>query len=1046
MQTPLRAFLCFSILLLLSWGCDSSKSNNNSIKEESTINNSASKELDSELILFEKVAEGKIKLNSDSFFYKLEQQYLSNIEITKLGRLYGLYGRFWNKQKFNRDSTILYKKKAASLFIEHSDSINYFTALSEIGNAYFSVGEYNEALVYFEKAISLEEFLGDKNQIDFAHFYSNLGALYNEIAEFKKAEELLRKSLTHFDSQDTLNPKLFFAMNNLGLTYEKMGDFLNAEKIFQEAIRKAQDLSTQNLEILAFLYNNWGMAHLINNDYYSGLEYCTVALELRKKIHPEIHPDLANSFHNVGLLNLRINKNDIAIDFLHKSVFQIKNTLGDKHGFLSFPYERLALAFNKKEQFDSSMYYIDKALEVRNSGSNKPSQYEGYIWKAKGWIELQNKKYKSAENSLIKSIEIYQKRSIKDYSSPLILLSKVYLLQNNLAKTDSTIKIIENIYGERLENFYSDGDIWYMDFLELKADRIIKDCHELQCIENALSLYQQKIKMLDHNFSSYNHKSSKSLIINSNYPIFEKILQWHSHQNYPFDEMFFFKTLEGVKARVLKEVILVESSNLLPENLKLRLNELTVDIDFLIGKMSSSDLKFDSSEIEKNIFQLKKQKNILLDSIKNEYPDFYNLRFNEKVISISSIQDSLLEDNQALIEYFVGDSSIFVFTIQKDTFHINQIKKDFPLKEWTEEMLKGIYEPFTNKANPEISAQKYTEATTKLYKKIFEPIDKLLPEGTELIIVPDGVLGYIPFDALLIKTASDPTYFRDHHYLIQDHQISYAYSATLLQEMKNRKHRKKASKGFLAYAPIFGPIPEDSTEAENKIYAYNPTRSSDSRDWLTPLEFNIEEAEAIQQKIGGKVVKGIEATKASFVEEAEDYQILHLSTHAKANDQMGDYAYLAFAETNDSTENERLYNSELYNLPINAEMVVLSACETGIGELQRGEGIISLARGFSYAGAKSIITSLWKVNDKSSRDLMEDFYKNINDGMTKDAALRKAKLDYLENASNYEPFYWAAFIPIGDMSPIELNSGFSYWWLVLVACLGGFVWWYFKRK
>ena len=131
----------------------------------------------------------------------------------------------------------------------------------------------------------------------------------------------------------------------------------------------------------------------------------------------------------------------------------------------------------------------------------------------------------------------------------------------------------------------------------------------------------------------------------------------------------------------------------------------------------------------------------------------------------------------------------------------------------------------------------------------------------------------------------------------------------------------------------------------------------------------------------------------------------------------------------DSLENEWLYNSELYELELNTDMVVLSACETGIGELQRGEGIISLARGFSYAGAKSIIS----VNDQQTPELMKEFYHNLNNEYTKDEALRKTKLKYIRTSSNPEPFFWAAFIPIGDMSLIDFGQGWFIWFWILGA-------------
>ena len=152
------------------------------------------------------------------------------------------------------------------------------------------------------------------------------------------------------------------------------------------------------------------------------------------------------------------------------------------------------------------------------------------------------------------------------------------------------------------------------------------------------------------------------------------------------------------------------------------------------------------------------------------------------------------------------------------------------------------------------------------------------------------------------------------------------------------------------------------------------------------------------------------------------YSVIHLSTHGKADDRVGDYSFLAFTEIPDSLENEYLYVRDLYNLRLNADMVVLSACETGIGELQRGEGILSLARGFTYAGAKSIINSLWSVNDQSTKFLMERFYTYLLEGLDKDAALRQAKLDYLASGENADPYFWAAFVPVGDMSPVELKD------------------------
>jgi CHAT domain-containing protein len=301
-----------------------------------------------------------------------------------------------------------------------------------------------------------------------------------------------------------------------------------------------------------------------------------------------------------------------------------------------------------------------------------------------------------------------------------------------------------------------------------------------------------------------------------------------------------------------------------------------------------------------------------------------------------------------------------------------------------------------------------------LYQKLVEPIAAYLKE--EIIIIPDGVLGYVPFEVLLTQPVTKPARLKNYAYWIKDKQISYCYSATLLREVVQKQHAPiEEGDNFLAYAPFYD---------EGEIYASN-SRGLTTRVYedLKPLPYSGAEVHGIQQLMGGVVLQQEAATEESFIKNASKYRILHLSTHGKANDKVGDYSFLAFTEQKDTIENELLYVRDLYNLQLNADMVVLSACETGIGELQRGEGIISLARGFTYAGAKSIITSLWSVEDESTKDLMILFYQNLKQGMTKDAALRKAKLAFINdknrNHAQVHPFYWSGFVGIGDMGALD---------------------------
>ncbi|MEL6651447.1 MAG: CHAT domain-containing protein, partial [Bacteroidota bacterium] len=214
-----------------------------------------------------------------------------------------------------------------------------------------------------------------------------------------------------------------------------------------------------------------------------------------------------------------------------------------------------------------------------------------------------------------------------------------------------------------------------------------------------------------------------------------------------------------------------------------------------------------------------------------------------------------------------------------------------------------------------------------------------------------------------------------------------------------------------------------------------------------PLAHNQSEIRSLRQYFPARMFLSEQASEASFQQNASTYDIIHIASHALVNDQNPLYSHIRFSQEADSIEDGVLELAELFNLRLNAELVVLSACETGLGKLQRGEGILSLARGMSYAGANSVLTSLWQVNDASTADLMQRFYAHLDQGMSKDAALRNAKLDYLRESDQLgsHPYYWASFVPIGDMRPLDTNNWIIPLLIGLVLFAGFAVYWRMRK-
>ena len=421
-------------------------------------------------------------------------------------------------------------------------------------------------------------------------------------------------------------------------------------------------------------------------------------------------------------------------------------------------------------------------------------------------------------------------------------------------------------------------------------------------------------------------------------------------------------------------------------------------------------------DYDTKLFDLKNKREHLQKRFKEEFPNYYNLKYNHSTTKVETLQKGL-KDEEALVQFFVGDSSIFSFVITKNDYKVTQIKKDFPLKEWVNNLRSGIQDYWVKQGqSDEVFREKnemYLSAAFKLHKKLIAPIAEWLPE--KLIIIPDGALYFVPFDALISQETTPNNNFKEIPYLIKKHQISYNYSATLFDRASQKK-ASNAKKDMLALAPSF--VTDTSVH-------YTTTRSI--REGLLPLKHNVDEAKILNDIYGAEVLQGTAASKSAFLNQASNYKVIHLATHAKSNDKLGDYSFIAFGHTSDSIpEPEKLYVRELYNLNLDAEMVVLSACETGLGKLQKGEGVISLGSAFTYAGARSTVTSLWNVNDAQTIKLMKLFYENLNQNMPKDEALRQAKLTYLSNESLTAPFFWAGFVPSGDMRPLEFSDNSTY--------------------
>ncbi len=450
-----------------------------------------------------------------------------------------------------------------------------------------------------------------------------------------------------------------------------------------------------------------------------------------------------------------------------------------------------------------------------------------------------------------------------------------------------------------------------------------------------------------------------------------------------------------------KALLLIES--ILTNAEKMKISDTLIDREAELRRLLLKQRKGIATETnsvkraqyQNALFDLQHEYEALLAHTKENYPHLKTMDEKTKIFSLKDAQNTL-DDETIIISYLWNkrdnrSNVIFGMGITNSSSEIFEVEGVEEVEKLLEDYQNTISRPFES-INEQ---QQYLKIAHTLYLKLF-PSKELRSKlfGKKILIIPDGKLQYLSFEALV-------TSLEDGTYLLEDAELSYGYSWAFLKH--NKTLSRTASKQFLALCP---------KTFNNGLGALPHTQS---------------EVEDIQLIMKGDVLMDGDAQKEIFLNTKQDYSIIHLATHAEG----GVNPWIAFKDS-------KLEMDELYLTRNNAQLIVLSACKTSLGEHAKGEGVLSLARGFFYAGANSVVSSLWNVNDKSTSSIMTHFYSKLKEGETKSSSLRSAKLDYIESSSlsDASPYYWASFILVGDTESINFGTQFmsvSSW--ILLALL-----------
>lgn len=422
-----------------------------------------------------------------------------------------------------------------------------------------------------------------------------------------------------------------------------------------------------------------------------------------------------------------------------------------------------------------------------------------------------------------------------------------------------------------------------------------------------------------------------------------------------------------------------------------------------------------------------------------QYPAQFKALYSPELPSAATVRRHLRPD-QSLLAYHWAEEQAWAFVIRADTLAV--VPLDFPKTAGA--MVWRFFQHCS--ANPygtpdNLRKQIFTEICADgaaLYHRLVAPVEPLLKPS--VLIVPDGLLCLLPFEALMTSAdTASPHRFHRHRFFLEKHHVGYAHSAAAWLNLRQAP-RSTARFSLLAIAPDFDQNPQG----------------------LKPLRHNTAEADSVQALTGGQVWKGQDALLTRFVAEAEQYRVLLLSTHGVTNDREPLASFVAFTAPKNvqypmsnvqyptaSSDDGLLRVSDLYGMRLPADLVVLSACQTASGQLYRGEGILSVARGFQFAGAKSLVASLWNVDDRNTPALMRSFFSFLWKKHDKSAALTEAKRAYLRRHQGLDahPYYWAGLVSIGDDAPLTGLSESTNWtmWVLGLSVLLGLAMMWLRR-
>lgn len=964
--------------------------------------------------------------------------------------------------------------------LQSSKALNINFYLTQ-GEEHRRNGEFQQSIELFEKALLLADRHHDKNvKLD---SLINLGTLYWNIGELELSSKKYSKALA-IAQQLKDDSKIIFCSTalliyenyNRGKEYRSARNFVASIDKFNEAIKLAKSINSREHELKCL--RQLSLTYWDNNSIHYFLFYNKESLEIAIELNH--YQEQGRCLNNIGIYYWRIDSYSEAMRYF-EAALKIARQMGDKEEERNCLTNigAIYLQLGNYEAALNNFIYASQITKDLAEDSSLTVELNniGNIFRRKGMLSDNKDDLKRALSYYIESLNIAKKYSdtlteidvlnnigavysnLNDYSSSLNSFFAALRKAHDLLDKEKQSFILTNmgIVYAQLGNFEESTKHYQRAIdlaLEIKGGKILWEAYlELanslkrqNNLHAALDNYKKSISVIENIRSGIDLEELKATFLGSErkieayYNIIDLLVKLDEKEQKRQYKSEAFHYLERAKARAFLdsiEVSKIDFSEGLSQKLLNREAELMNEISRIHSRLLTPQLSAQKrDEINNELEAYEEQLESLKREMRAASPAYANLRYPQP-IGLEEAQKRLIDKDAVVFAYALAKEKSYALAITDKDLKIFSL----PDYQKIHTLVRGHLSSITDAANLDFR-QGYL-----LYQILVEPgLDRAKPK--KIIFVPDDILYFLPFETLLTKKEGN-------EWLIKKYEVSYVPSLSALRELIERKkeNSERPTKDILALGdPFYGERELDISKGKGTEITANFLSDSDFR--FLRLKYSGDEVAKIASYFNPRkkeILLREHATEETFKEKRlSDYRIIHVAAHALINDKKPSRSAIVLSLNQDSREDGFLQMREIFKLKLNADLVALSACHTGLGQLIRGEGIEGLSRAFFYAGASALLLSLWAINDQASSQLLDRFYYHLQSGQSINAALKKAKLELINSGVLSHPYFWGAFIVSGESDKIILPRRFNRWVILTLSLCAGlailFLWMSYEKN